>query len=466
MSQIEASVSHDFNEWRQEARKLLRAQVPPPEVVWKSSLSEQNELFSFSKTSSLVPKALNEIRVPAEFISKAKLVYACRSDDTPAFLYRILWRSVYEDSNLFKISIDADVQEFESRYHSVCRDMHKMKAFVRFREVEDRFIAWHGPDHRIIRLVAPFFAERFNGMNWSILTEDGCAHWDQTSLTFTEGLPQSEAPQFDAGEALWKIYYQSIFNPARIKLKAMTKELPIRYWRSLPETGVISELLRTAPERLQGFYEASKVPTAEQWLPSLSEGELTHDRLKEALPQCRACGICERATQPVLGEGPLSAEIVFIGEQPGEEEDQSGRPFVGPAGQVLNQAFEQVGLDRKELYLTNAVKAYKWTEKEGVGRIHRGSSPQEISICNPWLKAELSLLKPKVIVGLGRSAAQALLGKSVLMRDVRGQFFKTPFCERTLIVPHPSYILRIQDRDAQQAEFNQWVRELKQIVAA
>ena len=463
MTRIEAKVGFDFNDWRREARTLLQSEVPPQEVVWSSTEDSQNELFSFQKTSVLQSSPNREIKVPAEFVAKAKLVYAYRSDDTPAFLYRLLWRSVYEEKHLFKISIDADVAEFESRFRSVTRDMHKMKAFVRFREVEGRFIAWHGPDHRIIRLVAPFFADRFNGMNWSILTEDECAHWDQESITFTDGLPQSGAPSHDAAENLWKTYYKSIFNPARIKLKAMTKELPVRYWRSLPETGLISELLRTAPERLQGFYEASKVATAEDWLPLLAEGPLTSERLKNALPYCRACGICERATQAVMGEGPMNAELVFVGEQPGEEEDLAGRPFIGPAGQVLNQALDQLGLDRQSLYLTNAVKAYKWTEKEGVGRIHRGSSPQEISICNPWLKAELQLLKPKVIVGLGRSAAQALLGKSVLMRDVRGQFFKTPYCERTLIVPHPSFILRIQDPEEQQAEFNRWVGELRQV---
>ena len=415
------------------------------------------------QTDSLIANVTREIKVPGEFLAKAKLVYAFRGEDTPAFLYRVLWRSVYEEPHLLKITIDEDVKDFESRYHSVHRDMHKMKAFVRFREVEDRFIAWHGPDHRIIRLVAPFFAERFNGMNWSILTEDECAHWDQKALTFSEGLPQSGAPTHDANEQLWKTYYQSIFNPARIKLKAMNKEFPVRYWRSLPEAGAISDLLRAAPERLQRFYEASQVETAEKWIPSAKEIPITHQRLREALPQCRACGICERATQPVIGEGPIGAEIVFVGEQPGEEEDRSGHPFIGPAGQVLNQALEQIGLNRAELYLTNAVKAYKWTEKEGLGKIHRGSSPQEIAACNPWLKAELALAKPKIIVGLGRSAAQALLGKSVLMRDVRGQIFSTPYCSQTLIVPHPSFILRMPDRNAQQAEFDQWVGELRQI---
>jgi uracil-DNA glycosylase family protein len=243
----------------------------------------------------------------------------------------------------------------------------------------------------------------------------------------------------------------------------MTKEMPIRHWKTLPETAVINDLLRESPERLQKFYREQN-PSAEKWLPKTTGGPITMEQLKKALPSCEACGICERATGPVMGEGPLDAEIVIIGEQPGEEEDRNGRPFIGPAGQLLNRALEEVGLDRERIYLTNAVKAFKWTHQENYGRVHRGSSPQEIAACNPWLKKELEIVRPKKIIGLGRSAAQALLGKSVLMRDVRGQFFETAHAKRTLIIPHPSFILRVQDPAEKQREYAQFVAELGRIV--
>jgi probable DNA metabolism protein len=465
----QAKIDFTFESWRNEARRFILNGVKPSEIQWKNATDLSLELFSGLESPQTVrldaQKMPPRFKVPADFLERAKYIYAFQSDDTPAFLYRVLWRLVNEEPHLLKISIDADTAEFDARYRQVRRDIHKMKAFVRFREIEDRFVAWHKPDHLIVRLAAPFFVERFNGMNWSILTEHECVHWDQKELMFTEGVPRSMAPKHDSAEDLWKTYYSSIFNPARIKWKAMMKEFPVRHWKTMPETEVLTELMRRAPERLQKFYQEQN-PGAEKWLPVAKEGEsLTLDHLKKALPTCAACGICERATQPVMGVGPLNAQIAFIGEQPGEEEDQAGTPFIGPAGQVLDQALAQVGISRQSLYVTNAVKAYKWTDKEGVGRIHRGSSPQEIAACNPWLKKELEIVKPKKIICLGRSAAQALLGKSVLMREVRGKVFKTEFSDETLVVPHPSFILRIQDKDLQQAEFDQFVRELRAFVA-
>jgi probable DNA metabolism protein len=459
-----------FESWRNEARRLIFANASPETISWRSADEPNLDLFPASAQDlSQFARANNPslpgnatFRVPPEFLERAKIVYAFRRDDNPAFLYRLLWRLLKEEPNLLKISIDSDIQEFESRHRLVKKDIHKMHAFVRFRELDDRFIAWHRPDHFILRMAAPFFVERFNGMNWSILTEHECAHWDQKNLTFSEGVPRSHLPTEDASEDLWKAYYRSIFNPARIKWNAMTKELPVRHWKTLPETAAISDLLRTSPERLQKFYREQN-PSAEKWLPKPTGAKLTLEDLKQALPSCAACGICERATGPVMGAGPIDAEIAFIGEQPGEEEDLAGTPFIGPAGQLLNQALSEIGIARESQYVTNAVKAYKWTEKENYGRIHRGSSPQEIAACNPWLKKELEIVKPKKIVCLGRSAAQAILGKSVMMRDVRGQVFQTAYSAHTLVVPHPAFILRIADPVQKQNEYARFVEELRRI---
>lgn len=452
----------NFEAWRAEARELILKNVPPSESAWTSSDEPNLDLFSSVK---IVPTQISrsQFKVPAEFIECASYAFAFRSDDQAGFLYRILWRLLHGEPNLLKISIDPDTQEFESRYRLVKRDIHKMKAFVRFREFNDRFIAWHAPDHLIVRLAAPFFAERFSGMNWSILTSDECVHWDQKNLTFSEGVSRSAAPDSDSAEDLWLTYYRSIFNPARIKWNAMTKEMPIRHWKTLPETAVIQELLRTSPERLQKFYREQN-PDANQWIPKLAPGEtLTLEQLKNALSECHACGICERATGPVMGVGPINAEIALIGEQPGEEEDRTGTPFIGPAGQLLDRALNEIGMKREALYVTNAVKAFKWTAQENYGRIHRGSSPAEIAACSPWLKEELRIVKPKKIICLGRSAAQSILGKSVLMRDVRGKIFKTSFSDHTLVVPHPSFILRIQNPAEKLHEYARFVQELRLI---
>jgi probable DNA metabolism protein len=404
MSFYDALYDFNFENWRNEARRLILAQAPPPAIAWRSLHDANLSLFPLPATAAAPTTRATSFHVPADFLARAKFVYAYRSDDNAAFLYRLLWRMIHEEPNLLKISIDDDVREFDLRYRAVKRDLHKMHAFVRFRQVEDRFIAWHRPDHLVVRLAAPFFVERFHGMNWSILTSDECLHWDQQKLTFSEGLPQSAAPREDDAEALWKTYYQSIFNPARIKWKAMLKEFPERHWKTLPEAALIRDLVRTAPERLQKFYR-DQTPSAEAWIPK-TESPLTLLDLQAALPRCEACGICARATQPVMGEGPADAEIFLIGEQPGEEEDRAGRPFIGPSGQLLNQALALNGIAREMIYVTNAVKAFKWTETETNFRLHRGSSPQEIAACQPWLKRELDIVKPKKIICLGRSAGR------------------------------------------------------------
>jgi probable DNA metabolism protein len=459
-------IESDFISWRAQSRALLIAGIAPEEARWTEASSQDALPGLFSETEFVSTNrkfAKDPIRVPPEFLEQAKYVFAFRAEDTAALLYRIVWRMNHGEPKLMEISIDDDVAVFLSRYRLVRRDVHKMKAFVRFRELDDEFIAWHRPDHRILRLAVPFFTERFSNMKWSILTEDECAHWDTKNVSFTEGVPRSAGPQFDASEDLWKTYYRSTFNPARIKWNAMTKEMPIRHWKTLPETEVIAELMREAPGRLQNF-QKQIIPSAEDYLPPKDQRDWKS--LQRAIPNCQACGICERASGPVFGEGKLDAEIVLVGEQPGDQEDQVGRPFVGPAGQLLNQALEEAKLKRDLMYLTNAVKGFKFTDQEGRARIHRGSSPAEIAACNPWLKNELSIIRPKKIIALGRSAAQALLGKSVLMRDVRGQVFETSACKKTLIVPHPSSILRIQDAGLKQSEFRRFVDELKLIHTA
>ena len=339
--------------------------------------------------------------------------------------------------------------------------MHKMKAFVRFKKVqlEDQewFTAWHEPDHRIIRLIAPFFQDRFQGMNWIIMTEDGCAQWNGSQLTFSQGVTKSQLPSDDQ-EELWKAYYSSIFNPARIKIKAMKKELPVRYWKNLPESELIDELIDAAPARLEEFYLTQKpLPAAHALIANMSD-------LASAIKTCKSCGICEQVTAPVMGEGPVNARIMLVGEQPGDEEDLSGRPFVGPAGKLLNQALNEAAIKRGEIYVTNAVKGFKWLPKER-RRWHRAANGSEISACRPWLKTELDLVKPEILVCMGRSAAQSILGKVIKLEDIRGKFFKTSYCDNTIILPHPSAILRTENEDDKQQAYLRFVSELKLISA-
>jgi uracil-DNA glycosylase family protein len=223
-------------------------------------------------------------------------------------------------------------------------------------------------------------------------------------LRFGPGAPASAAPEGDALETLWRTYYASIFNPARLNLRAMQQELPRRHWSTLPEAQLIAPLARRAATRVEGML-ARESSESERYLPTLP----TLSTLRAALPACQACGLCGPATQAVFGEGPEHARLVLVGEQPGDEEDRLGRPFVGPAGVVLDAALQEAGIDRREVYLTNAVKHFKFEER-GRRRIHQKPSAGEIRACKGWLQAELTTLQPQVLVCLGATAAQALLG--------------------------------------------------------
>lgn len=202
--------------------------------------------------------------------------------------------------------------------------------------------------------------------------------------------------------------------------------------------------------------EAVQTGSAADFLPS--QLDLSH--LREAADSCRGCALYRNATQTVFGEGPATAQVVLVGEQPGDQEDMAGRPFVGPAGQLLDRALEDAGLDRRELYLTNAVKHFKW-EPRGRRRLHRKPSPHEIRACNPWLAAELSVLRPEVLVCLGVTAATAVFGRSVRLKDVRGRFSASPLAAETFVTTHPSALLRLRDKQDWGLEYERLVRDFQ-----
>jgi DNA polymerase len=184
--------------------------------------------------------------------------------------------------------------------------------------------------------------------------------------------------------------------------------------------------------------------------------------LRGAAAECRGCDLYERATQTVFGEGPRHAKIVFVGEQPGDQEDLAGKPFVGPAGRVLDEALREAGIPRAETYVTNAVKHFKW-EPMGKRRKHKRPSAAEMAACRPWLQAEVDALHADIVVCLGATAAQSVFGRAVRLGDVRGRFAPTALSPNTFATVHPSAILRSPDREQQKAEYARFVDELRQV---
>jgi DNA polymerase len=205
--------------------------------------------------------------------------------------------------------------------------------------------------------------------------------------------------------------------------------------------------------------------TEESWQPAPVPPTSSLNEVRQASRECTACHLYKHATQTVFGEGPKGAPIMLVGEQPGDYEDIAGRPFVGPAGKIMDRALEEVGIDRSHAYVTNAVKHFKW-EPRGKRRIHQKPNSREIAACRPWLEAELRLVKPKLLVCLGATAAQAIFGPSFRVTRERGKVLSSKFAPRVLTTVHPSSLLRQPDEESREREYKQFVADLCAAVKA
>ncbi|TQV70120.1 DNA metabolism protein [Exilibacterium tricleocarpae] len=247
-----------FARWRQQARELLKRAVVPEQIAWRQAGQAVLDFGAGAGDFLSLPVRDASPKVPQRFLALAEEV-ACFDDERRwSMLYRLAWRLVFEDRRLLDLKVDDQVACLYRMQKSVARDKHKMKAFVRFQRLETElgsgehaahFIAWFEPQHLILPALAPFFVKRFTTMRWSILTPRACAHWDLQQLTLTAGA-QRRRDTGDDIEQLWLQYYKSIFNPARLKLKAMQAEMPKKYWRNLPEAPLIGELQRDAQRRV------------------------------------------------------------------------------------------------------------------------------------------------------------------------------------------------------------------------
>lgn len=394
---------------------------------------------------------------PGRFALAARLVWRCR-----------------EVPHTLSIQSDADVARARELEKSVRRDKHKMTAFVRFREVTEadgaqRFVAWFEPQHHIVRAIAPFFMRRFTGMRWSILTPRRSAHWDGERLSFSAGAERGDAPAGDPMEDVWRTYFASTFNPARVNVKAMQTHMPKKYWRNLPEASLIAPLVREAASRSTSMIAA---PATEPRRPKSRAIVATaavgcEGRTSEAgglHPECTACGLHRFATQAVPGEGPEGARLMIVGEQPGDAEDIAGRPFVGPAGRVLDAALQRTGIDRAAVFVTNAVKHFKY-EPRGKRRLHKSPSASEIDHCRWWLDDERRRVKPDLIVAMGRTAVRGLTGQSPKLAEVRSQLLPLDDSAHMLATVHPSYLLRLTDEADKRREWTAFLEDWRRAVA-
>ena len=464
----------DFDGWRTGARAFRQAGVPPGEAVFRVGGSGPG-LFDDGAPS---PTPETGFHTPRAFVDLAQSVILHRSEDRFDLLYRLLWRLKAEPA-LIRVVTDVDVADAMERAKNVSRASHKMKAFVRFRRIEaadgERWAAWFDPAHRVLERTAPFFARRFANMRWTILTPDGSASWDGEALSFGPPATRDMAPGEDEVEEFWKTYYASTFNPARLKLKTMQGEMPKRYWKNLPEASLIQELTAQSLARTETMVAAPASAPNLRLAKTLSRINRDHafdegfvpsslDELGQAVQACRRCPLWRDATQGVCGAGAKAAPLMIVGEQPGDQEDLAGRPFVGPAGQVLDEALAEAGIRREDAFVTNAVKHFKH-EPRGKRRIHKTPLVSEISACRWWLDAERRLVKPKVIVTLGATAALGVLNRKIPVTQDRGKAMLQSDGSRVVATVHPAYLLRLPDEAARIEERVRFVEDLKRVRA-
>ncbi len=357
-------------------------------------------------------------RVPRRFVELAGLAICNRSPDRFRLLHSLLVR-LQTAPRLLADRADPEVDSVLELANSVSRERSRMRAFLRFHETQDDggrlCVAWFEPSHHVLRLDIGFHIRRLAARRWTILTPDLSVHWDGEAVHWLPGAPKAEVPT-TCGQTL------------------------------------------PGAEPVAGMAAVAQARTAER-----IAGGTWADLRMQAL-DCRRCPLHGPATQTVFGEGPAGAALMIVGEQPGDQEDRQGRPFVGPAGQLLDRCLAAAGIDRAAAYVTNAVKHFRF-EARGHRRIHSSPSPAEISACRWWLDREIELVNPRLILMLGASAARSFLGRPVTVGRERGRPIPLAGGRSGFLTVHPSYLLRIENPAAAASERDRFIADLRAAAA-
>ena len=465
----------DFPAWRNAARGLLGAGVAPEDAEWRVAGDAPG---LFAQGDAPPPPGASPFHVPRAFLELAEIAIRHRDAERFALLYRVLWRVTHGEPALMQVATDADIVRLTAMAKSVRRDAHKMHAFLRFRQVETdagiRHVAWFEPDHHIEEAEAGFFVRRFAQLRWSIVTPKRSVHWDGQEITFGPGGRRADVPPDDAVEPLWRAYYAAIFNPARLKPGAMRAEMPRKYWRNMPETAEIPRLMAEARSRAAAMVDrggSAPNPNRQKPTPAPRVAAMMDPPATDAAAALAALAqelaarddlpdFAQRATQMVFGEGPIGAPLMFVGEQPGDEEDIQGRPFVGPAGRLFDRALAEAGVPRGDAYVTNAVKHFRFTPT-GKRRLHQSPEAGDIAFYRPFLLREIALVGPRLLVALGATALRALTGHALPVMKTRGTVVAGPDGLPVFATVHPSYLLRIPDEAGQARAYAAFVEELR-----
>ncbi len=459
-------IEPSFAVWRRAARALLRQGVEPSQIEWVESEGEAAAPNTPATESALATVGASETgiaagpapapsapAIPRELLFRLKTAACFRAPDRWALLYRILWRWTHGERHVLALN-DSDGALLDQRIQAVEHETEDLVILTLFRRRDPsmgppEFVGWYEPHHDLLERAAARFAARMGESTWMLATPHGAVFWngmllrigrplveehEQTSQALTESAMTGEAITSAPTEALWLAYYASAFN-------AQPSPVPLRYWRMPPAGPPLPARLARERSRLG----AQSAPVTVPPTPPVEYSAMTPPLQEPTGPlaTCRRCALWRNAKQAVAGAGPAHAAIMVVGEQPGEFENQHGEPFTGAAGQLLDAVLARAGLERTALYLTCAVKHYKW-ETLDQQRVHRTPVWREVEACQYWLEKELTRIAPRVVVTLGATALKALTGAHVNLSEYLGQ---TIAHDGRLIVPawHPSYALITAD---------------------
>ncbi|HSU07018.1 MAG TPA: UdgX family uracil-DNA binding protein [Acetobacteraceae bacterium] len=418
----------DWNGWRGATRELVLAGVPPEQVQWRVTAGHAHKPTQES----------GSFRISRALVSLATQAIQARDSGRFDLLYRLVWRAHSGDLEL-EDAADPELRRARGVALAVRAEQHRMRSQLRYLPAGEptRHIGWYMPAHFVLEANAQLLQRRFPEMAVSILTPDASAHWNARELRFGPGIDPATVPDDAALAACWRAYGADLLEAAHPGT-------------SIPEAEPFGDD-PWPPDR------AAVGPVV---MPVGADPDV-ETAVHEAA-DCRRCHLWEPATQTVFGEGPAHARVMFIGEQPGDQEDVIGRPFVGPAGLMLDRAMAEAGIDRRAAYVTNAVKHFKFTPR-GKRRIHQTPEAPEIQACRFWLDVERVRLAPALVVLLGATAARAVLGRAVTITRERGRPIRLSDTETAFVTVHPSFLLRVPDQAARHREYRAFVEDLKKV---
>lgn len=418
----------DWEGWRDAARALALAGVASEEIFWTVG----------EGAATTLPELTGRFGVPRILVEIAQAAIAARDPERFGLLYRLILNAREGED----IADDPDFARARHLAFAVRRETHRMQSLVRFRPVAAqggiRHVGWFEPAHYVLESVARAYAADYPDLPFSILTPLGSAHWSGLALSRGAGVAVSDVTDDATLESAWHARFSDLFADAQVSPAS-----------NIPRASTLRPPDRPAlgPVRLPPGRDTARLA-----------------RMAEEAVGCQRCVLWQPATQTVFGEGPADAPIMFIGEQPGDQEDIIGRPFVGPAGILLDQALEEAGIDRRQHYIANAVKHFKFTRR-GHRRLHQTPEAPETETCRFWLEMERAEVRPALIVLMGATAARGVLGRPVTIGRERGAPFDLPDGAPGFITVHPSFLLRQPDEDSRARQYEIFVRELRQAAA-